>query len=144
MDGVNTQFNESNEVLTTEEISVLECRLKKSRQELTHEIDEKEKILLQFNQVDLSNQTEIETFMHSWGIALKDLERLSDLILAQRRYLNHIQRALQRIKNGTYGICAMTGRPISKDRLWQLPHTALSEEALHKDESNWENRYAIN
>ena len=34
-----------------------------------------------------------------------------------------------RIKNGTYGICSVTGKLISKERLIAVPHTTQSIEA---------------
>jgi len=137
----NSDSIETIDLLTPEEMFILEQRLKSRRIELIREIEQKEEILLHFNHVDLSNQAQIDEFTHTWGINLKDLERIADIILGQRRYLDQIQRALHRIRKGTYGICSMTGRPIERSRLWKFPHTALCEEALNKEE-NWENGYA--
>ncbi len=43
------------------------------------------------------------------------------LIQSERALLGEINEALQRIENGTYGICAATGKPISKARLKAKP-----------------------
>ena len=48
------------------------------------------------------------------------LENLGNTGLAEIRM---IQAAQARIKNGTYGICAACGEPISVERLEVLPHT---------------------
>lgn len=40
-----------------------------------------------------------------------------------------VEAALQRIRNGTYGICEATGKPISLDRLRAIPWTRFCREA---------------
>ena len=51
--------------------------------------------------------------------------------LAQRqfKFIQHLQAALVRIENKTYGICRETGKLIAKDRLRAVPHATLSIEA---------------
>lgn len=39
----------------------------------------------------------------------------------QQKYLEQIDEALQRIEEGTYGICLVTGEPISLTRLEEVP-----------------------
>jgi len=51
------------------------------------------------------------------------------LIERTRKFISQLQRALQRIENGTYGICKVTGKPIAKGRLMAAPHTQHSIEA---------------
>ncbi len=48
--------------------------------------------------------------------------------LAQRlaKYIQHLQNALVRIENKTYGICRETGKLIPKERLRAVPHATLS------------------
>jgi RNA polymerase-binding protein DksA len=48
------------------------------------------------------------------------------LLERTRKYINQIDDALERIENGTYGICQATGKPISKGRLEAVPHTRFS------------------
>jgi len=45
------------------------------------------------------------------------------------KYITNLENALVRIKNGTYGICSVTGKLISKERLIAVPHTTQSIEA---------------
>ena len=54
--------------------------------------------------------------------------------LAQRQYkfIQHLEAALIRIENKTYGICRETGKLISKERLRAVPHATLSYEAKRK------------
>lgn len=49
-----------------------------------------------------------------------------------REYILHINDALERIENKTYGICQATGKPISRERLEAVPHTRYSIEAKQK------------
>jgi RNA polymerase-binding transcription factor DksA len=54
--------------------------------------------------------------------------------LAQRqmKFIQHLQAALIRIENKTYGICRETGKLIPKERLRAVPHATLSIEAKNK------------
>ncbi len=56
-------------------------------------------------------------------------ETLSANALRQVQYIQHLENALIRIKNRTYGICRVTGKLIGKDRLKAVPHATLSMEA---------------
>lgn len=51
--------------------------------------------------------------------------------LAQRQYkfIQHLQAALIRIENKTYGVCRETGKLIGKERLMAVPHATLCIEA---------------
>jgi len=49
-----------------------------------------------------------------------------------RKYIQQIDDALERIENGTYGICEATGRSISRARLEAVPHTRFSIYAKRK------------
>ncbi len=51
--------------------------------------------------------------------------------LAQRqlKFIQHLQNALVRIENKTYGICRVTGKLIPKERLRAVPHATLSIDA---------------
>ena len=44
-------------------------------------------------------------------------------------FINHLDEALTRIENRTYGICQATGKPIARERLEAVPHTRYSIEA---------------
>jgi DnaK suppressor protein len=54
--------------------------------------------------------------------------------LAQRqlKFIHHLQAALVRIENKTYGVCRETGKLISKERLRAVPHATLSMDAKMK------------
>jgi RNA polymerase-binding transcription factor DksA len=63
------------------------------------------------------------------GAETAEKENLSLLAARQQKYIMNLENALIRIKNGTYGICSVTGKLISKERLIAVPHTTQSIEA---------------
>lgn len=66
------------------------------------------------------------------GAETAEKENLSQLAARQQKYINNLENALIRIKNGTYGICIDTGKLIPKERLRIVPHTMHSIEAKLK------------
>ena len=46
-----------------------------------------------------------------------------------KKFINNLKNALIRIQNKSYGVCRVTGKLISKDRLKLVPHATLSIEA---------------
>lgn len=59
------------------------------------------------------------------------LSKEENIRLAERqaKFILHLNNALLRIKNKTYGICRVTGKLIAKERLNLVPHATLSIEA---------------
>ena len=56
-------------------------------------------------------------------------EEMTQLASRQEKFIQNLQNALTRIENKTYGICRVTGKLISKERLKLVPHATLSIEA---------------
>lgn len=63
------------------------------------------------------------------GLGTMESERISQLARRQKKYIQHLENAKIRIKNKVYGICRVTGKLISKERLKAVPHATLSIEA---------------
>lgn len=63
------------------------------------------------------------------GAATLSKEEAGRLAQRQQKFIQHLQAALIRIENKTYGICRETGKLISKERLRAVPHATLSIEA---------------
>ena len=59
------------------------------------------------------------------------LSKEENIKLAERqaKFIRSLNNALVRIENKTYGICRITGKLISKERLNLVPHATLSIEA---------------
>ncbi len=66
------------------------------------------------------------------GASVLSKEEISKIAQRQLKFIQHLQAALVRIENGTYGICRETGKLISKERLRAVPHATLSIEAKQK------------
>ncbi len=56
-------------------------------------------------------------------------EQNAILASRQEKFIRDLKNALIRIENKTYGICRVTGKLISKERLKLVPHATLSIEA---------------
>ena len=63
------------------------------------------------------------------GIGTAENERLSTMALRLKKHIQHLENAKLRIQNKVYGICRVTGKLISKDRLKAVPHATLSIDA---------------
>ncbi len=53
-------------------------------------------------------------------------ENICRLATRQNEFISKLEQALIRIKNGTYGVCMISGELINKARLKAVPHTTLS------------------
>ena len=65
-----------------------------------------------------------------------EVELLSSMMLRQRQFIRSLDNALIRIKNKTYGICAVTGELISKERLKLVPHATKSIAGKNSEQTN--------
>jgi RNA polymerase-binding protein DksA len=101
---------------------LIEKKLKKAREELT------------FYQEQIKNTGEGENNFNNLEDGSITLERESMNQLASRlvKHIGHLENALIRIENKTYGICRETGKLIPKERLKAVPHATLCVEAKEK------------
>ena len=56
-------------------------------------------------------------------------EEIAQLAARQEKFVQHLENALVRILNKSYGICRVTGKLIPKERLKSVPHATLTIEA---------------
>lgn len=63
------------------------------------------------------------------GAATLSKEEAGQLAQRQQKFIQHLEAALVRVENKTYGLCRETGKLISKERLRAVPHATLSIEA---------------
>jgi DnaK suppressor protein len=92
--------------------------LRESRETLAHLQNESE------NHPDLADRASSET---DRAIELRARDR-------QRKLINKIDAALERLEQGTYGFCEETGEPIAIKRLEARPIATLSIEAQERHE----------
>jgi DnaK suppressor protein len=63
------------------------------------------------------------------GSQVLSKEENGQLASRQQKFIRDLENALIRIENKTYGVCRVTGKLISKERLRSVPHATLSIEA---------------
>ena len=63
------------------------------------------------------------------GSLSMEREQLSQMASRQITFIDHLEKAIMRIENKTYGICRVSGKLIDKARLRAVPHATLSIEA---------------
>jgi RNA polymerase-binding protein DksA len=66
------------------------------------------------------------------GASTLSKEEAVRLAQRQQKFIQHLEAALVRIENKTYGICRETGKLIPKERLKAVPHATLSVEAKNQ------------
>jgi len=66
------------------------------------------------------------------GATTLSKEEAGRMAQRQMKFIQHLQAALVRIENKTYGICRETGQLIPKERLRAVPHATLSIEVKNK------------
>ena len=66
------------------------------------------------------------------GISSVETERLYTMAARQKKLIQHLENAKLRIKNKVYGVCRVSGKLISKERLMAVPHATLSIEAKQR------------
>ena len=66
------------------------------------------------------------------GADTAEKESLNQLASRQLKFIQQLENALIRIKNGTYGVCIATGKLIPKERLRAVPHTQHTIEAKNQ------------
>ncbi len=66
------------------------------------------------------------------SLVVEEQENLNALAIRLQKFIQHLEAALERIVNKTYGICHKTHKLIDKQRLLLVPHATLSVEAKNQ------------
>lgn len=103
--------------------------LKRKRSELVGDIATMEEEALRQNSGSLSS---LPQHMAEQGSDASEQSLSLDLAQVDRNLIREIDEALRRIEAGTYGICELTHKPISADRLAELPWARYSIEAARE------------
>ncbi len=101
------------------------------RMEAVEDID-RMRIQLDDVREQADNDTAYSFHMADAGTDAMEREKLYLMMARQKKYVGYLDRALERIRNRTYGICRVTGKAISRERLEVVPHTEMSIEAKAK------------
>ena len=108
------------------ELEHYRVKLVKKRAELVGDVATMESEALRGQSGALSD---LPQHMADQGSEAYDQSLSLDLAAADRKLIKEIDDALNRIADGSFGMCVLTGRPIGIERLEELPWAALSIEA---------------
>ena len=86
---------------------------------------ERDRLLSELEQIDVSGHENLGHSTHMADDASAAFDQARDLALRSNleETLKQIQEALDRVSEGTYGVCEVCGERIDPARLKALPHT---------------------
>jgi len=115
-------YNKTSEYLTAEEIKHFRELLAEKRQEIIGDVNHIEDEALKKSRLDASGDlSSMPIHMADIGTDNYEQEFSLNLLDSERKILQEINQALNRMEDETYGICEATGRGISKARLEARP-----------------------
>lgn len=107
---------------TKAELKIFEANILKKIAEVNDSIDGVRSTTKQTNSVFMNERSED----FNEGTEAHEVEKNFLLMSRESDYLVNLEKALQRIKDGTYGICEISGELISKERLMEVPNATKS------------------
>jgi len=122
--------------LTRQELQYFKDRLLKEKKKVLEEMDEIQNESLKTSIADQSGENSRYSY-HLGDTASLAYGREFSMGLAERqqKYMEQIDEALQRIDDGTYGTCLVTGEAIPIERLEEVPvakYSVRGKEILEK------------
>ena len=107
------------------------------RNHLTGQIDtHSEETLKRSSKDDSGDLSSYGQHMADAGTDTFDRDFALSLVSSEQEALSEVESAIKRIKDGSYGICENTQKPIAKERLVAVPFTRYSAEAQKDIEKN--------
>ena len=108
--------------LTAREIEAFKQMLLDKRRDIVGDVNEMEDEALKKSRLDASGDlSSMPIHMADIGTDNYEQEFALGLMDGERKLLKEIDDALQRIEQGTYGVCEATAKPIAKARLKAQP-----------------------
>ena len=125
--------------MTKREIEQVKKLLLKKRKEMAEQMNFIKEVEMDSTTKEAAGDHSAYAF-HMADQGTDTMEREKNFFYAQRdgRLIYHIDKALERIEDGTFGICDACKQPISKERLQAVPHARMciacksSEEKMPK------------
>ncbi len=118
------------EKMKKEDLEYFKQLLLKKREKVVTNLEYLRKTVLDETTRDASGDHSSYSFhMADQGTDAMEREKAFMFAARDEKYLKQIDEALERIDNGTYGICRITGKLIARQRLEAVPTTTISVEA---------------
>ena len=111
--------------LTKKELGDLRVRLEEERTQLDTQLTSIVEDSFAIAQSELAGDVGLDDESTDAGTATSEREKDLSIENNVRDLLQKIERALERIGKGTYGICDRCGKPIEKARIKALPYVDL-------------------
>jgi DnaK suppressor protein len=112
-------------LLSTDELAEIRTALEQERAELEEQLRELEESSFSSGQSDLTGEVGFDDEYADQGTATFERERDLSIENNSRDLLLKVTRALDRLANGTFGLCERCGKPIEKVRIKALPYVTL-------------------
>ncbi|CAH2559614.1 TraR/DksA family transcriptional regulator [Cardinium endosymbiont of Oedothorax gibbosus] len=112
------------EAYSSEDLKFFEKILLEKLEKANHELQVLEKVL---SRQEAGLESAGKPFEENAEVI--ETENVGQLAERQQKFIKQIELAIQRIKNGTYGICVVTGKVIDRERLKVVPHTMYAVDA---------------
>ena len=121
--------------LTKDDIKHFEQLLRQKRNEIVGDVKEMKDEALKQSRLDASGDlSSMPIHMADIGSDTFEQEFALGIMEGERKIIREIDDALGRIKQGTYGVCEVTNKPITKARLEAKPWARYSVEYARKRE----------
>ncbi len=131
----NTTGKKSKKRFSKKELEEYREKLLNLKDDTLRQIREISEDTLMKSQKDMSG--DISGYgLHMADVASDNYERdfNLDMVSSERKIVLEIDEAIKRIDDGTYGICQMSGKPISRSRLKAIPYARYSKKCQEKIE----------
>ncbi|MFZ5516128.1 MAG: TraR/DksA family transcriptional regulator [Candidatus Zhuqueibacterota bacterium] len=99
--------------------------LLQKREEILHELGYYKETASDTSKQISGTDTTYATHMADHGTDEREREKSFYYASRENKYLLYLNEALQRIEDGTYGICISCHQEIPRERLEAVPHTQL-------------------
>ena len=111
--------------LTKKELIDLRERLEAERDDLRAQLEELEESTFSAAQSDITGEMGFDEEYADAGTNTFEREKDLSLVNNLRDLMDRIDKALAKMDDGTYGLCARCGKPIEKARIKALPYANL-------------------
>ena len=112
-------------MLSKEELSYFKERLLRMKEEVSQMAENNQPLFFE----DYGELTSYDNHFADSATQLEEREKQKVLIDTANNLLEEVNEALERIDNGTYGVCVDTGKDIPFERLKALPYAKRTVEA---------------
>jgi len=121
----NSPFNEK-------ELEYFRKKLHEEKKRAEQTIKDLKETLGDLNEAELDEKSSLDDHHGNIGTDELEKETMYTMIEKEKKKIEKIIVALDRIADGNYGICLATDKPIAKERLEAIPYALYTVEAANE------------